>query len=127
MWKLVPYVAAGGAIGATLRFLVVGWIIETFARSFPLGTIAVNILGSLIIGVLAGLADRTLDLGPAERAFLMTGILGGFTTFSAFALDVTALAGRGEAGPATAYVLVSVFGSIAAAFLGLFFVRTVMP
>ncbi len=112
-------VALGGAIGATLRFAAVGALLR-LAPGFPWGTVAVNVLGSFAMGVLAVLVLERLPGGWARLGpLLLTGVLGGFTTFSAFSLDTVALLERGRPGAAAAYVLASVAGSVAALALGL--------
>jgi fluoride exporter len=108
MFITLSQVAIGGAIGAVLRHLT------GLALSFPFGTLAVNVVGSFAIGVLwVGLADR----GPWSP-LLVTGILGGFTTFSAFSLDTLRLVEAGRASAAGIYVLASVALSLAACALG---------
>ncbi|UOA30833.1 Putative fluoride ion transporter CrcB [Sulfitobacter sp. DSM 110093] len=116
MMKTLIMVALGGALGASLRFLV------GVAVGFPLGTLAVNVTGSLAIGVVWVLADKTSLLLP----FLMTGLLGGFTTFSAFSLDTLRLLEAGRAGVAFSYVGASVILSLAACLLGLWLAREVL-
>ena len=116
MMKTLIMVALGGALGASLRFLV------GVAVGFPLGTLAVNVTGSLAIGVVWVLADKTSLLLP----FLMTGLLGGFTTFSAFSLDTLRLLEAGRAGVAFSYVGASVILSLAACLLGLWVAREVL-
>lgn len=107
----------GGGLGAVLRYLVGVSAAALFGPAFPWGTLIVNVVGCLAMGVLA----KTLPLGgPGDwRLFLMTGVLGGFTTFSAFALDSAVLFGRGEGGALGLYVLASVGLSLAAVALGL--------
>jgi CrcB protein len=100
-------VAAGGAIGATLRFAAQGAALRLLGSSFPLGTLAVNVTGSLLMGLLAALLLARPEMARLQP-LLMTGILGGFTTFSAFSLDTLALVQRGETGKALAYVIASV-------------------
>lgn len=115
-------VALGGAIGATLRFLIGLGLHRTLgATAFPLGVISVNILGSFLMGVFVGLAAQRglTHLSP----LVMTGILGGFTTFSSFSLEVVTLYERGDVGLAAAYILGSVILSIVAIFLGLMLTR----
>lgn len=108
MFSTLASVALGGAFGAVLRYLV------GLAVAFPFGTLAVNVAGSLAIGILwVALADR-----GAWSAFLVTGILGGFTTFSAFSLDTLRLIETGRAPMAAAYVLASVGLSLAACAIG---------
>ena len=109
-------VAAGGALGASARFLFGAGVLRLAGPGFPWATMIVNILGSFLMGVLVVvLAQKGNRCAP----FLTTGLLGGFTTFSAFSLDAVALAGRGQAGLAAAYVAGSVALSIAALLVGL--------
>jgi len=112
-------VALGGAIGSAARYQLSGWVLHQSANwRFPLGTFLVNVIGCLIIGILAGLAVRE-DLLTAElRLFLFTGILGGFTTFSAFGLETFYLLKRGEPLIALAYVLASVICGLLAVWAG---------
>ncbi|WP_040700839.1 fluoride efflux transporter FluC [Sulfitobacter indolifex] len=117
MMKTLIMVALGGALGASLRFLV------GLAVGFPLGTLAVNVSGSLAIGLVwVLLAEKSSLLLP----FLMTGLLGGFTTFSAFSLDTLRLLEAGRAGVAFSYVGASVILSLAACLLGLWVAREVL-
>jgi CrcB protein len=113
-------VAAGGAIGAASRHLVILGALRLFGPGFPVGTLAVNVVGCLLMGILAGiLAERLDPAGQGLRVFLATGLLGGFTTFSAFSLDAALLWERGEAGAAFGYVLASVVLSVGALAVGL--------
>ena len=96
---------------------------RTLGMGFPYGTLSVNIIGSPIMGLLAGYFAVRGDASQHWRLFLTTGILGGFTTFSAFSLDAALLCERGETPMAAFYVVASVSASIAALFLGLFVVR----
>ena len=119
MWNLL-LVGSGGAIGAMARYLVGGWVLHhTIQERLPWGTLAVNLLGCLAIGLLAGAAERFEILAPDARLFLITGVLGGFTTFSAFGYDTMYLLRRGEALVAAGYVGASVGLGIAAVWLGL--------
>lgn len=115
-------IALGGAIGASLRHGVNLGALRWFGPGFPLGTMAINISGSLAMGLLAGyLAARS---GSQElRLFAATGVLGGFTTFSAFSLDFALLWERGDLTGAAFYALGSVGLSLAAIFAGLFLAR----
>jgi fluoride exporter len=114
----------GGGIGAALRHGVNILSAALFGVSFPWGTFIVNVAGSLLIGVFAAwFAFKSDAASQSLRLFLTTGILGGFTTFSAFSLDAV-LAERGELAQAAAYVVGSVVLSLAAIFLGLFLVRS---
>ena len=112
-------VAAGGATGSVLRYLVGHWSIRLLGPWFPWGTMILNVLGSFAIGVLAELIARKLDDSLEMRLLLVTGFLGGFTTFSAFSLDALVLFERGATGAAAAYILGSVGISLAAVMGGL--------
>lgn len=119
-------VGIGGAIGAMARHGVGMFALKNMGIAFPYGTIIVNILGSLLMGVLiAWMARRTGGDSNELRLFLATGFLGGFTTFSAFSLDTIVLYERGEFGLAALYVGVSVIVSIVALFAGLWLMRSI--
>ena len=122
--QALALVFVGGGLGAAARHLVNLGAARLFGLSFPWGTLGVNVFGSLAMGLLAAwLAARYEGGGQGLRLFLATGILGGFTTFSAFSLDAVALWERGAYGAAAAYVAASVFFSIAALVVGLAFGR----
>lgn len=111
-------VALGGALGSVARYGVNLATARAFGLGFPWGTLTVNIVGGFVMGLLA--AILALKGGSNElRVFLMTGVLGGFTTFSAFSLDAVVLWERGEAGLAGAYVAASVALSLAGLVAGL--------
>ena len=111
-------VAAGGAIGASLRHLVGLWTLRQFGPGLPVGTLGVNVLGSFLMGVLAAwLLAR--GAGQGYALFLGTGVLGGFTTFSAFSLDAVRLLEAKGMGAFAAYVGASVGLSLIALVLGL--------
>ena len=119
MIPTVIQVALGGAIGAAARYGVGVALVRPGA--FPIGVLAVNIIGSFLMGLIfVYLGQKMLShLNP----FLMTGILGGFTTFSAFSLEAYTLFERGEVGQAAIYVIASVVLSIAALIAGIFIMR----
>lgn len=117
-------VALGGALGASGRHLAGLVVLRALGPGFPFGTFIVNILGSFLMGALiAYLARKGGTAGPEWRLFLATGVLGGFTTFSAFSLDAVLLWERGEVSSAVFYVLGSVAFSILALAGGLMLVR----
>lgn len=118
-------VAVGGAIGASLRHLVNLGSLRLVGPNYPWGTMAINIAGSFAMGVFIELLARRLNASNELKLFVATGILGGFTTFSAFSLDFAVLWERGAALPALAYAIASVVGSLLAIFLGLWLARTV--
>lgn len=109
------YVAVGGAIGSAGRHWMAGAVDDRFNDALPWGTLAVNVLGSLAIGVLAGLGS----LSGEARLLLMVGLCGGFTTFSAFSLQTVELLRDGALGRAAANALASVCVCIAATWIGL--------
>ncbi|WP_103222466.1 fluoride efflux transporter CrcB [Roseibium marinum] len=116
----------GGGIGAGGRHLVSMGTLRLFGPGFPVGTLSVNVIGSLIMGLFIGWLVRheTGDM-QSLRYFLATGILGGFTTFSAFSLDTAVLWQRGDTQLALVYVAASVLLSIVAVFAGLMIMRQV--
>ena len=121
--KLVLLVALGGAIGSVLRYLVGLASGRLLGPGFPWGTLAVNIAGSLAMGLVIGLAASKFQLTNELRVFAATGILGGFTTFSAFSMDFALLFERRDYGLAGLYLAGSVGLSILALFAGLYLVR----
>lgn len=116
-------VAAGGAIGAALRHLTGLAAMRMLGLAFPWGTLTVNIVGSFLMGVFIELLAVKLQGGNELRLFVATGLLGGFTTFSAFSLDVAVLWERGALLLAASYVIASVAASILALFGGLMLIR----
>lgn len=119
-------VGAGGAIGSILRYLVGLWTVHRFGPGFPWGTLGVNITGSFLIGVLAEVIMRKFGASPEMRVFLITGVLGGYTTFSAFSLDAAMLAERGDVLLSMVYVIASVALSLLAVFSGLALMRAIV-
>ncbi len=118
------YVMVGGAVGSGARYLTGRAMTGLLGAGYPFGTLAVNLVGGLLMGVLVGVLAR--NAAPEGwRLLLGVGVLGGFTTFSSFSLDVVTMAERGAPGLALGYILVSVIGSIAALFAGLSAVRAV--
>jgi CrcB protein len=116
-------VCAGGAIGAGARYLVNASAMHWMGPGFPWGTFAVNVAGSLVMGLLAGWVIIRGGMSESVRFFLMTGVLGGFTTFSAYALDTFYMVERGAYGLALVYVVGSVLLSIGAVFAGVQAIR----
>ena len=113
-------VGAGGFIGSIARYLLSGWVLHhTLGGKFPWSTFVVNVLGCLLIGVLSGMIERLEWFTPQTRLLLLTGLLGGFTTFSAFGLETVFLLRRGEVLIAVAYALSSVAVCVTAVWVGL--------
>jgi CrcB protein len=122
-WGVILTVALGGALGSVGRYLVAGAVQPAWWPGFPFGIFVVNVTGGLAMGLITALAALKLNLTPEMRAFLTTGILGGYTTFSTFSLDSAMLMERGAYAQAGAYVIGSVVLSILALFAGLWLVR----
>ncbi len=124
--KLLLAVAAGGALGAVGRYLVMVQVGHWLGSAFPNGTLPVNVVGSFVLGLLI----ETMALvwsPPAElRALLVVGVLGAFTTFSTFSMDVVLHYERGELAVTALYILASVVLSIAGLFAGLALVRVIL-
>jgi len=117
-------VALGGAIGASARYLTSVAALRLVGPGFPWATLAVNIAGSFLMGVLVVVLAR--EGGTRAAPFLMTGILGGFTTFSAFSLDALTLYERGQPGAAGLYVLGSVLLALAGIVAGMALARAAL-
>ncbi len=111
-------VASGGAIGATLRLLINGTVNKHFVHALPLGTLTVNLIGSLLIGVLFAYFHLNTSLSPHLKTFMVTGILGALTTYSTFAIESFFLLESGHYGHAFANMALNVFGTILFAGLG---------
>jgi CrcB protein len=119
--------ALGGAIGAGARFLVNAAGARLLPPSFPWATLLINVAGSMLMGLAVVFVATRLGGSEAWRTFLATGVLGGFTTFSAFSLEVAALIERGAAGLACGYVIASVALSVLGLYLGIAAGRAVTP
>lgn len=118
--KAALIVALGGALGSVARYKLSGWVLQhTLDWKFPAGTFVVNVSGCLLAGLLAGLAQKHELLSAEMRLLLFTGILGGFTTFSAFGLETVHLLRRGDLLIAGSNIALSVLAGLAALWLGL--------
>lgn len=124
MFGTLIQVALGGALGASGRYLTGVAALRLMGPGFPWGTLAVNVIGSFLMGALVvALAQLS---GNRLAPFLMTGLLGGYTTFSAFSLDALTIWERGQIGLAGTYVVASVFLSLAALVAGLALARSIV-
>ena len=122
---VVIAVGVGGGLGALLRYFLAGSLRPAWWPGFPFGIFIVNITGGLAMGVIAELAALKLQMTPEMRAFLTTGVLGGYTTFSTFSLDSALLMERGAYVQALTYIVGSVVLSILALFAGLWIIRAI--
>ncbi|MGV6839685.1 MAG: fluoride efflux transporter CrcB [Planktomarina sp.] len=116
-------VAIGGALGSSARFVLGVYVIRLVGQGFPVAILICNVLGSVLMGIAAVYCGRVM---PSAAPFLMTGILGGFTTFSAFSLEAVTLIERGQIGQAAAYIGLSVGLSILGLMVGLYMARTIL-
>ena len=119
MIRMVLAVAAGGVVGTLIRFGVSTWVSTQWPRHFFFATLAVNLLGCLLIGYLYASFLHRPELSPEMRSGLIVGFLGAFTTFSSFSLDGLRLLESGQPATAFGYIGVSVLGGLLAAWLGL--------
>jgi fluoride exporter len=123
--KIIFIIAAGSGIGGVLRYGMQSLVYKFYPFSFPLGTFSVNLIGCFLIGVFVGLAEKGNILSPETRLFLITGICGGFTTFSTFSYDNIALIKSGEWLYFILYLTGSVVLGILATYLGIMLIKTV--
>ena len=117
--KILLSVALGGAVGATARYFLGNHLETWVGAEFPWSTLTINIVGSFMLGVFVALSALIWSPSATLRAFLVIGVLGGFTTFSAFSLDVMLLAERGRLETALLYSLASLSLAVGAIFTGL--------
>jgi CrcB protein len=116
--RLLGYVMLGGALGTLARYFLSTWIHTKTGSAFPLGTLFINVSGSILLGLILRFALETPAVTPDMRAFLTTGLCGGYTTFSTFSYETAALIEDGDWKRAGAYVGLSVLLSIGGMFLG---------
>ena len=124
--KVLLAVAIGGAIGAIARFQLSQSFIKSFSGDFIYNILVANIVGCFLMGVCYEFMNLKMNVGVEWRAFFMVGILGAFTTFSSFALDVFILVERGSYLNASMYILSSVVFSIVGLFVGIYIMRTII-
>ena len=118
--NMILAVAAGGAIGAVLRLFVGRGMFYLMGSGFPWGTLVVNILGSFLVGLFVEILFLRYSLSHEWQGFIIIGVFGGFTTFSAFSLEVSLMIEKGDFSTAALYGLVSMFIGVLALFIGLF-------
>ena len=121
--NLTLAIAAGGAFGALLRYWMSNGVYLLLGRGFPYGTLAVNVLGSLVMGFLYIVMIERMSFGAEWRAFALIGLLGAFTTFSTFSIETLILLEQADYAKAVANMLLSVLACVAAAFLGVMLAR----
>src|SRR5205085_3178546 len=127
-FKQILIVALGGGLGSVLRYKLGGFALHhTEAWNFQVSTFSVNVIGCFVIGVLAALVEHHDLFSPSVRLLLFTGLLGGFTTFSAFGYESVFLLRRGLFSVAAGYAIVSVLGGIFAVFVGMKLIDQIWP
>jgi len=120
--KLILAIGAGSFIGGVLRYLLSQFIQTKFFSTFPFGTLGVNIIGCFLIGLVFGLSDRG-NMSQEWRLFLATGLIGGFTTFSAFSNETVGLLRDGQLWYAAAYIAASIVLGLVATFIGITIIK----
>lgn len=119
-------VGAGAAVGAILRYVLGAWVVARLGGAFPYGTLLINLVGCLLIGVVLTLAAEHVPFPEPVRLLLVTGLLGGFTTFSSFGYETYSLILRGQWPAALAYVTASVAGGLLLVAAGAWAVRRLL-
>lgn len=114
----IVWIAMGGAFGAVARYLVSGWTYAWLGRGFPWGTLAVNVIGSFLMGFFFDLLTERLFVSPQVRSAILVGIFGAFTTFSTFSIETLNLIEEGATGLALANIAISVIVCLVAVWLG---------
>lgn len=120
------WICAGGAAGTLVRYALSDWTARTWGTAFPYGTLTVNIIGSLLLGVVMAIGTETTTFNPTLRMALSTGVLGGFTTYSAFSYETMRLWGSGGWRAGSLNVLLQVLGGLLACAMGWIGVRAML-
>jgi CrcB protein len=124
--RLLFIIGIGGFLGTIARYLFQQLIYRFYPASFPVGTLAINLLGCFLIGIFFALSEKGNVIPPEWRMFLTTGLCGGFTTFSAFSFESVQLLNDGEYTYMTGYILASVVIGIAATIAGIWITRSII-
>ena len=119
------YLGIFGGLGCISRYLVSGWVYNLFGRAIPYGTLAVNVIGSLLLGLIMEACLRSTLLSPELRIGITVGFMGGFTTFSTFSYETVRLIEEGSLVAAGANILLNVIVCIAAAVIGIYLARQI--
>ena len=122
---MILAIGLGGALGAVSRHFLAAWIARITGHGFPWGIMVVNILGSFIMGLLITYLSHHFNTTPELRAFIVVGLLGGFTTFSTFSLETVLLIERGQMAEAAGYVTGSVVLAVSGLFAGMWLGRII--
>ena len=125
MLRSLIFIGLGSFAGGILRYLTQQYMQKYFPSSIPLGTLTVNIIGCFVIGIVYGLSTKGNIISPEVRIFLVTGLCGGYTTFSSFAYENISLLQDGEFFYVSLYIFLSLFLGFAATFLGILFIKII--
>ena len=120
-------VCLGGAVGTGARYLISNWTLKSFGPSFPYGTLAVNLIGSLLLAALLYSGTDAANVTPTMRLALTTGVMGGFTTYSTFSFETLKYLQSGHWGAAITYITLTFFGCLAASFAGWYAAKHLLP
>ncbi len=123
---MLAYVAVGGAFGSMMRYLMMNAVNNLTGKDFPYATLVVNVLGSFLLGLVIAWLATLLPKGRELHSLIAIGALGGFTTFSTFAVDVVLMLDKGQILPAALYIAASVIISVLALWLGMLLMRGVV-
>ncbi len=126
MLKTLMFIAVGGAFGAVMRFLSQATVYELFGKSFPYGTLFVNVTGSFLMGLLSIFLVEKFNLSAEWHLAILIGVLGSFTTFSAFSIETLVLFEQGDMFKAVTNILLSVFLCIAAVWAGAYLAKQIV-
>ena len=126
MLKTILLIAVGGALGAVMRFLSQATIYELVGRSFPFGTMFVNVTGSFLMGLLSIFLVEKFNLGAERHMAILIGVLGSFTTFSTFSIETLVLSEQGDMFKAFANIMLSVVLCIGAVWTGAYFAKQII-
>jgi len=119
MFNSILAISLGASIGAVLRW-VLGLMLDSMSVAMSVGTIAANLIGGYLIGIAIAFFSMHADISPQWRLFVITGFLGGLTTFSSFSAEVTSMIQQGQLGTAITTVMIHVIGSLVMTFLGIY-------
>ena len=123
MFKTILFIAAGGAVGAVMRFLTQATVYELVGRTFPYGTLTVNVVGSFLMGLFSIFLVEKFNLGAEWHLAILVGVLGSFTTFSTFSIETLVLLEQGDMLKAMTNILLSIVLCISAVWAGAFLAK----
>ena len=126
MFKTILFIAAGGAVGAVMRFLTQATVYELVGRTFPYGTLTVNVVGSFLMGLLSIFLVEKFNLGAEWHLAILVGVLGSFTTFSTFSIETLVLFEQGDMLKAMTNILLSIVLCVGAVWTGAYLAKQIV-